>query len=122
MLLLLAAAAAFAVLASEMPRPAAWPLALVALGHGAWLALREARKQTGELVIAGDDRAMVDGRPVRELSVRWRGSIAFLQWRGDTGRRRHVFLPDTLPAARRRELRLAAPVAGPARRAASVAP
>jgi toxin CptA len=124
-LLLLATAAAFAVLASEMPPNMAWPLALAALAHGGWLAWREARKAPGEFVIprAADARATVDGHAVDALSVRWRGPIAFLQWRDSDGhRRRHVFLPDTLPAARRRELRLAAPAPLPARRAASVAP
>src|SRR5690606_27781877 len=42
-LLALALAAAFAVLASEMPRIVARPLVLASLGHGAWLAWREAR-------------------------------------------------------------------------------
>ena len=122
-LLLLGLAAAFAVLASEMPRAAAWPLALAALGYGAWLARGEARKPAVALVIAGDGTAMVDGRRVDALSVRWRGPAAFVQWRGHDGRHcRHVFLPDTLPAARRRELRLAAPPARPARRAGSMAP
>src|SRR3546814_19709406 len=107
-----------------MPRIAAWPLALSALAHGGWLAWREARAARGELVIAGEGgRASVDGRAVEDLSVRWRGPIAFVEWRdGDGRRRRHVFFPDTLPAARRRELRLAAPAPLPARRASSVAP
>ena len=124
LLLLLAAAAAFAVLASEMPRFAAWPLVLLASAHGAWLAWREARKAPGELVVPqAGARATLDGKAVDQLAVRWQGPIAFVQWRdGDGRKRRHVFLPDTLPAARRRELRLAAPPPAPARRAASVAP
>lgn len=123
-LLALAPAAAFAVLVSEMPRTAAWPLALAALAHGGWLAWNEVRAVRGDLVIAGGTgRATVDGKAVEDLSVRWRGPIAFLEWRdGDGHRRRHVFFPDTLPAARRRELRLAAPAPAPARRAPSVAP
>lgn len=123
-LLALALGAAFAVLASEMPGIAAWPLALAALAHGGWLAWNEARAVRGELVIpVAGGRATVDGRAVEDLSVRWRGPIAFVQWRdGDGRRRRHVFFPDTLPAARRRELRLAAPAPAPARRAPSVAP
>ena len=123
-LLALALGAALAVLVSEMPRIVAWPLALAALAHGGWLAWREARAVRGELVIAGTGgRASVDGRAVEDLSVRWRGPIAFLQWRDGDGRcHRHVFFPDTLPAVRRRELRLAAPAPAPARRASSVAP
>ncbi|WP_417473508.1 hypothetical protein [Luteimonas mephitis] len=125
LLSLLAIAAAFAVLASEMPAVAAWPLALAALAHGAWLAWRETRVAPGEFVIPGvaGTRVTVDGKPVEDLSVRWRGPIAFLRWRDADGVwRRHVFFPDTLPAARRRELRLAAPGPAPARGAASVAP
>jgi len=123
-LLALAAAAAFAVLVSEMPRVAAWPMALAALAHGAWVAWREARVVPGEFVVPhAGARATVDGIAVDGLAVRWRGPIAFVQWRdGDGHRRRHVFFPDTLPAARRRELRLAVPAPAPARRAASVAP
>src|SRR3546814_6022661 len=76
-----------------MPRIAAWPLALSALAHGGWLAWREARAVRGELVIAGEGgRASVDGRVVEDLLVRWRGPIAFVEWRdGDGRRRRHVF-------------------------------
>jgi len=119
----LAAAAAFAVLASEMPRIAAWSVALACLAYGAWLARCEARRPSGELVVATGGRATVDGEAVDDLSIRWRGPAAFVQWRGaQGGRRRHVFLPDTLPASRRRELRLATPAALPARGAASVAP
>ncbi len=124
LLLLLGAAAAFAALASEMPRFAAWPLALLALAHGAWLAWREASRVPGELAVPqAGARATVDGKAVDELAVRWRGPVAFVQWRdGDGRKRRHVFFPDTLPAPRRRELRLAAPAPPPARRAASMAP
>src|SRR3546814_2803577 len=71
-----------------MPRIAAWPLALSALAHGGWLAWREARAARGELVIAGEGgRASVDGRAVEDLSVRWRGPIAFVEWRDGDGRR-----------------------------------
>lgn len=121
-LLMLACAAGFAALASEMPRGAAWLVAMGALAYGGGLALHEARRPARELV-AGAGRASVDGRPVDALSVRWRGPIAFVQWRQGDGRRgQHVFLPDTLPAAGRRELRLAVTHAGPARQPASVAP
>src|SRR3546814_11335998 len=110
-LLALALAAAFAVLVSEMPRIAAWPLALSALAHGGWLTWREARAVRGELVIAGEGgRTSVDGRDVEDLSVRWRGPLAFVAWRaGDGRRRRPVFFPDPLPPARPRHSRPAAP-------------
>lgn len=123
-LLLLAMAAAASVLASEMPRLAAWPLASAALGYGVWLAWRESRAERRWLVVAsGDAVSTVDGRPAAGLTVRWRGPLAFLHWRDGDGRsRRLVFWPDTLPAPRRRELRLAAPMPVAARSRASMAP
>ncbi len=121
-LALLGVLAAVAVLASEMPRVAAWPLALAALARGAWLARREATAAPGGIVVAGGG-CSVDGRAVEALAVRWRGPLAFVQWREAGGRRgAQAFWPDNLPAARRRELRLAAPAPAPARGAASMAP
>src|SRR3546814_20325003 len=107
-----------------MPRIAAWPLALSALAHGGWLAWREARAVRGELVIAGEGgRASVDGRVVEDLLVRWRGPIAFVEWRdGDGRRRRHVSFPDTLPPPPRRPLRLAPPAPAPPPPAPPVSP
>ena len=110
-LALIALLAAFSILQSEMPRPAAWPLAALALGYGAWTIRREARKPVRELVFPGDPAASVhiDGKPVEGVHVRWRGPLAFVSWREPGGRAgRLSFWPDTLPAARRRELRLAA--------------
>lgn len=123
-LLLLALAAALSVMASEMPRPAAWLLALAASAHGFRLAWRESRRAACEVVIApGDAASSVDGVPVSALTVRWRGPLACLQWRTADGRsQRLAFWPDTLPAPRRRELRLAAPAAIAARPHASMAP
>lgn len=123
-LLLLAAAAAFAVLASEMPRAAAWPLALAALAWGAWRARHEARRRPCEIVIiSGNGQSTADSRAIEALVVHWRGPLAFLHWRDQDGHiQRRVFFPDTLSAARRRELRLAAPRPVSAHGAASMAP
>ena len=110
-LALIAILAVFSILASEMPRPAAWPLAVLALGYGAWEIRREARKPVRELVFPGDHAAPVriDGKPVEGVHVHWRGPLAFVRWREPDGRAgRLSFWPDTLPPARRRELRLAA--------------
>ena len=117
-------AAALAVLASEMPRVAAWPLALIALAYGTWRAWHEARQAVLHIVILPDEGACkVDGAPVDAMSVRWRGPIACLHWRGGDGcRQRCVFWPDTLPAMQRRELRLAAPAPLTARVPTSMAP
>lgn len=116
--------AAFAVLASEMPPLAAWPLALAALAHGAGLAWKHARRPARRFVFAGQDAPVeVDGEPVREASVTWRGPLAFVRWRDRTGHARHLaWWPDTLAGHARRELRLAAPLRRAARRVDSVAP
>ena len=124
MLVLLSLLAAFAVTDSEMPRVAAWPLAALALAHGLRLAWKEQRRPRADFLFSGQDAPVqVDGHAVRDASVTWRGPLAFARWRDDDGRTRHLaWWPDTLPAAGRRELRLAAPVRRAARKATSVAP
>ncbi|MFT3762720.1 MAG: hypothetical protein QM761_08970 [Pseudoxanthomonas sp.] len=109
-LALISLLAAFSVLASEMPRIAAWPLALAALGYGIWTIRREAGRPAREFVFPGNaSPAMLDGRPLEAVRVHWRGPLAFVQWREADGRAgRLSFWPDTLPPPRRRELRLAA--------------
>ncbi len=112
-LILLSALAPFAVLQSEMPRLAAWPLAAVAGAWGPWSAWREARKpaRTFELQ-PGNGLARLDGRPLVLAEVRWRGPLAFLRWRDAAGQGgRLAWWPDTLPPAQRRELRVAAAMA-----------
>lgn len=123
-ILLLASLAAFSAIASEMPRTWAWPLAVAALAYGAWLARREASKPVRVWFWPGDDRpATVDGVAVQDAVVDWRGPVAFVRWRDAGGHHRRLsWWPDTLPAERRRELRLAAPMAQASRSAASMAP
>lgn len=110
-LLLLSALAPFAVLASEMPRVAAWPLAAVAAFAGLHAARGEARKPRHQLEVpAGQGRAMLDGAPLAEATLSWRGPVAFLRWRDAAGGRgRLSWWPDTLPPAERRVLKLWAP-------------
>jgi toxin CptA len=109
-LCVLAALAAASLMASELPRPVAWLSAAAVFAAGLWRARRESRQRPCSIVIAADDRTTVDGLPVESLDVQWRGSLAFLCWRDAVGRRqRRGFWPDTLPAGKRRELRLAAP-------------
>lgn len=109
-LTLLGILAALSVLASEMPRLAAWPLALSALAYGLWRAWRESRSPVREFFFPGNDLpVMLDGAPIELVEVQWRGSLAFIFWKERDGRcRRLSWWPDTLPAACRRELRLAA--------------
>lgn len=119
-LLTLGLLAAAAILASEAAVVAAWPAALVAFGHGVWLARRELLKPAHAVMIPGRDRApMLHGVAVTDFGVQWRGPLASLRWRDAQGARRRMHVwPDTLPARDRRELRLAmigragAPAAG----------
>ena len=116
-LMLLSVLAPVALLASEMPHVAAWPLALAAAWHGLAAARREARRPCRLLELpAGFSptpdaaHATLDGIPLAEASVAWRGPLAFLRWRDTAGRRgRLAWWPDTLPPAERRVLKLWSP-------------
>ena len=125
LLILLGLLGAMSVLASEMPRMFAWPLALAALAYGVWRARRESRSPRLAFWFPGNGRMpTVDGVPLHQARLHWRGPLAFLRWHeGPGGRWRHVsWWPDTLPAASRRELRLAADVEGAGRRQGDRAP
>jgi len=111
LLILLGLLGAMSVLASEMPGLFAWPLAVASLGYGAWRARREGRLERLAFWFPGNGRPpTVDGRPMLDAHLQWRGPLAFLRWRACAGGRwRHAaWWPDTLPAPQRRELRLAA--------------
>jgi toxin CptA len=109
-LLALGPIAAFALLASDLPRVAAWPLAGAVLAFAGWRAWREANLPRRLLVLPGNgSRATLDGQPILQAQVQWRGPLAFLRWRDRQGRSQRLsWWPDTLPQASRRELRLAA--------------
>jgi toxin CptA len=122
-LLALSALAPLAVLASEMPRAFAWPLALAVCATGLWRARVEARRPARLIVVDGEGQATVDGASVNDLRVDWRGPLAFVAWREASGRiARGSFWPDTLDAAGRRELRLAVDRIDAGRRAGRMAP
>jgi toxin CptA len=116
--------AAIAVIASELPWMAAVALASVALVYGEWLARRESRRAVSEIVIPPNEAAAtINGSPMQDLHVQWRGPLAFLHWRDEEGRRRYLQgWPDNLPEAARRELRLATGARAPAHSPRSVAP
>jgi toxin CptA len=115
--------AAFAVLACELPWILSLPIAASALAGGIWLARCELLRPALDLVIPNSDAATIDGAPVSDLQLQWRGSLVFLQWRDAAGRRqRRQGWPDNLGPAARRELRLAMAARAPAHSPRSVAP
>lgn len=116
-------ATAWAVLASEMPRGLAWGLALAAAWRGFRSARREMSRPACLWVFLADGRATLDGQAVREPRLVWRGALVILHWRDRRGDRHHLgWWPDTLPAAARRELRLAAGTDGASRDRRPMAP
>lgn len=122
-MLALAALAPFSVLASEMPRPFAVPLAMLACAAGLVLARREARQPKLRVAIEAPDRVAIDDTPVHDFRVEWRGPLAFLSWRdGHSRRQRRSLWPDTLPPHLRRELRLAMSETDAGRRRGTMAP
>lgn len=122
-MLLLSALAPVAVLASAMPRWAAWPLAVCAAVAGLRMAWREGRLPVLGVVIDTEGRATIDGAPVDAFRVDWRGPLVFVLWRDADGRvRRRSLWPDTLPSAARRELRLAVRAGGDGQAPSSMAP
>ena len=104
----LALLAPFCVLASDLPRAWAWPLALIAGLVGIRDAWRYRHQPIRQLLIpAGRGAPTCDAERIECLLVHWRGPLAFLRWRDGDGRnRRVVFAADTLPAPARRELKL----------------
>lgn len=116
--------AGFSLVASELPALAAWPLAVLVMGYGSWQVRREQRKPALELFFPGNDLpVMVEGTAVDAMQVEWRGPLAFACWRGGDGRMQRLsWWPDTLPPARRRELRLAAGGMQAARKTRAMAP
>ena len=101
--------APLSVLASGLPAPVAWSVALIAGLHGAWIVRRYLGAQPRHLHIPATGEARCEELPMIDLRVRWRGPLAFMDWRvSPNGRRqRLVFWPDRLDVATRRELRLA---------------
>lgn len=109
-LLALGLLAAFSVLASALPRLAAWPLAVSAVAYGFGRAWREWRSPPVALLFPGNELpVMLGDLPLDKAELRWRGPLAFLRWQDRQGRlMRLSWWPDTLSPASRRELRLAA--------------
>jgi toxin CptA len=119
----LGVAAASSILASEMPRGMAVPVAALALWRGLQLAAREARRPARALVWSTNQPPRLDGELMQDARLTWRGPLAFLEWRSTDGRiQRLAWWPDTLRADARRELKLADAGSGNAHARASMAP
>jgi toxin CptA len=116
--------AGLSLLASDLSPAFAWPAAFAAAAWGGWLAHREWCRIPIRLAWRADGLLFVDGECVESAELHWRGPLAFLAWgAGDRGRRKRLaWWPDTLPAATRRELRLAAVGAEAARHRVRMAP
>jgi len=101
--------APFSLIASDLPRGVAWPLALVVSVRAMLDARRYRMRPPQRLAIpSGRGAATCGGQRLDGLQLRWRGPLAFLRWRDAQGRGHRVsFWPDTLDAGMRRELRIA---------------
>jgi len=113
-LLLLTVLGACALLNCDLPAALAWPAAALAVAWGLHCFRKSGKRPPREWLIAPDINACrLDGQPLSRLDLRWRGPLLFVRWKHPAQRRWQyvVFWPDTLPAARRRGLRLAAPAA-----------
>lgn len=123
-LLLVAVLALLAVWLCGLPGPVRLALAAGVCGWSAWCAQRLRRGRVLTLLLPWSPQlpAQIDGVPVGELRIAWRGPLAALGWR--QGRRMHwrLLWPDTLPPPVRRELRLAAQARGVSRKRRPVAP
>ena len=119
----LALLAPFSLLASGLPRVAAWPLALAAGARGV-VSARPQRAMPPRLLLVPPGRAAAtcDGAPIVDLRFGWRGPLAFACWRDGTGRsHRASWWPDTLDAGMRRELKVVMLRRDPAAEPASMA-
>ncbi len=107
-LVALALLAPFSLLVSDVPPALAWPLVVLVLGEGVRLLRGHLRAPARQLCIpAGRAAASCDGLRIDGLRLRWRGPLAFLDWRQDGRQHRLVLWPDVLDAPGRRELKLA---------------
>lgn len=112
----LALLSALSLAMSNAPLAVKWPAALLALAHGLRLARREWQRSGLTLVWGGGEAParLIGGRTQMRLNhvrVEQRGPLAVLTGRDERGRRhRLAWWPDTLPAAARRQLRLATQV------------
>lgn len=119
----LAALAAVSLLNCDLPPALAWPSAACAFALGLMQARTESRRPGCKLLIPSPPAVpSVDGMPMERVELLERGPLLVLRWRSGRRRRQLLFWPDTLPRARRRELRLAVKAHGVSRQPPGVAP
>ncbi len=117
----LGALAGLSLLSCELPLIWSAPAAVMAAFEGGRLARRHLRQPARHLVL-GEGAPRLDGTPLDDVRLQWRGTLAFLSYRDGRGtRQRLAWWPDTLDARARRELRLAWAVQADARAPRSMA-
>lgn len=115
-LLLLGLLGAVALLNCELERPVAWPAALLGSCWGLRMARRGLRQPARQLLVPpAPVPASLDGVAIDALELLERGPLLVLRWRMGKRCGQLLFWPDTLPRARRRELRLAVRVSAVSR-------
>ena len=107
---------------SELPLLLACIATPLLLAAGALRIRHEARRPARLLVIDVGGTVSLDGRPLDGARLHWRGPILRLDWREDGRGHALLWWPDTLPPARRRELRLASAALAAPPRTESMAP
>ncbi|MGY0504631.1 hypothetical protein [Luteimonas sp. e5] len=117
----LALVAPLALLASNLPRALAWPMALLVAALGVHRARQSWRRPPVRLQLRADGPLTVDGVEHARWRLRWRGPLAFVSWHDGRRHQALALWPDVLPPALRRELRLATPREGGIRLAAGMA-
>lgn len=112
-LVMLGLLAGASVLASRLPPPLKFPVAVLALAHALQRARREAGRAPCVLSWAGGEAPLLAGGAVlRFPRLHLRGPLAVLTARDVHGRlQRFCWWPDTLSPGLRRQLRLAASAA-----------
>lgn len=104
--LALGCAAAWALWLSDIARVWVLPVALLVILRAAYLAYRGLRQPSRQLLWGIDGSALLDGIPIENARLHWRGALVFLHWREQGCLRSLVWWPDTLNHIQRRELHL----------------
>ncbi|MGH8054339.1 MAG: hypothetical protein ACREP4_10510 [Stenotrophomonas sp.] len=114
---------AIAALNCDLGPHQAWPLAVTSVVWAGVLVRKEWRRPLQRLLIPQPPSpARLDDLPLEALELLERGPLLILRWRTAKARGVLLFWPDSLPRARRRELRLAVRAHAVSRNAETVAP